>query len=124
MQKGNGRRGVALVLVLFVLAATVTGVAASATSTVLPKPLTGRWRGGGDVVLMTVLPGGQVSVFDFVARLSPVAAHRLTISGVPLCAGKTGTYHWKVAHGRLRLRRIHDACKQEVTLFAGTWSRA
>ena len=113
-----------LVLVLFVLAATVTGVAASATSTVSTQAADRKvaWRGrrGADD-----RPSQRpVSVFDFVARFSPVAAHRLTISGVPLCAGKTGTYHWKVAHGRLRLRRIHDACKQEVTLFAGTWSRA
>jgi hypothetical protein len=124
MNRGNGLRRAALVLALLVLAATVTGAATSAPKTAIPKKLTGRWRGGGMGVLMVVSPQGKVTVIDFVARFSHVTAHRLTVSGVPLCSGKKGTYHWKVASGHLKLEKIHDACKAEVGLFAGTWSRA
>jgi hypothetical protein len=124
MNRGSGLRRATLALVLLVLAATVTAVATSATKTALPKKLTGRWRGGGMGVLMVVSPKGNVTVIDFVAKFSHVTKHRLTVSGVPLCSGEKGTYHWKVASGRLKLTKIHDPCKQEIGLFAGTWSRA
>jgi hypothetical protein len=124
MNRGNGPRRAAFVLALVLLAAMAAGVAPSAAKSVIPKQLTGRWRGGGQGVLMVVSPKGNVTVIDFVAKFSHVTAHRLTVSGVPLCSGKKGTYHWKVANGRLKLKKIHDACKAEVGLFAGTWSRA
>ena len=124
MNRGNGLRRAALVLALLVLAATAAGVAPAAAKGGIPKQLTGSWRGGGQGVLMVVSAKGNVTVSDFVAWFSHVTAHRLTVSGVPLCSGKKGTYHWKVANGHLRLKKIHDACKPEVGLFAGTWSRA
>ena len=124
MNRGNGPRRAALILALLALAAVVSGASALGATTQLPKQLTGKWRGGGDGVLMTVLPSGEARVFDFMARFSHVSAHRLTISGVPLCSGKTGRYHWKVAGRKLTFKKIHDTCKEEVDLFTGTWSRA
>jgi hypothetical protein len=44
MKRGNRLYRAALVLALLVLAATVTGVAASATTTAIPKQLTGNGR--------------------------------------------------------------------------------
>jgi len=117
----------ALVLALLVLAAIVTGVAASATNTAIPKQLKGKWRRNGDV--MTVHSKDGSVVFDTAsARFSHVTAHRLTISGPtsisgPVCSG-TGTYRWDVigepGH-ELKLTKIHDECKDRVRQFAGRW---
>jgi hypothetical protein len=124
MNRGNRLRRAALVLALLVLAAIVTAVARSAAKTAISKQLTARSRGGGMGVLMVVSPRCKVAVIDFDAKFSHVTAHRLTVSGVPLCYGKKGTYSWKVTSGKLKLKKIRDACKPEVGLFAGTWSRA
>ena len=130
MMNGRNRlRRAALVLALLVFAAIVTGVAASATTTVVPKQLTGMWiRGGGMREGMFVSPGGKVRIGEFVAyhaELSRVTAHRLRISGVVSCSG-TGTYRWQIAHNQLKVTKIHDACDMRVGLLAGdrpNWRR-
>jgi hypothetical protein len=128
MNRRNRLRRAALVLALLVLAAIVTGVAASATKTVIPKQLTGKWRRNG--VMMTVnSKGGSVGIGTDSARFSHVTAHRLTISGPTsisgaVCSG-TGTYRWKIHHGavilELKLTKIHDGCKDRVRQSAGVW---
>ena len=125
------------VLALLVLAAIVTGVAASATTTAVPRLLTGKWNRGDGFVVMVVGPRGKVNVSKgaFAAgdnagwyhlKFSHITEHRfaplgrLTISGIRSCSG-TGTYRWTVKGGfviRLTFKVIHDACKQRVTLFA------
>jgi hypothetical protein len=139
MNRRNRLRRAALVLALLVLAAIVTGVAASAATTVIPKQLTGSWGRGADPE-MAVSPRGKVEIYDFGvyhARFSRVTKHRLSISvetlpGGPLpasCSG-TGTYRWTIAnHGdvlhepghQLKLTKIHDACERRVGQFAGIW---
>jgi hypothetical protein len=136
MNRRNRLRRAGLVLALLLLPATVTGVAASATKTVIPKQLTGRWeRDNGRVI---VVAGGKVvvKVDAFTngaqARFSHVKAHRLSISGLWSCSG-AGTYRWTITQGVLpgslshgyvlRLTKIHDACKARVRLFAHSWGR-
>jgi hypothetical protein len=126
----NRLRRAALVLALLVLAAIVTGVAASATKTVIPKQLTGSWSRLG-IGGITVSPRGRVTINPFGtdhARFSHVTAQRLNISRYS-CSG-TGTYRWTILnHGdvigepghELKLTKIHDACKQRVGLFSGRW---
>ena len=126
MKPGTRLRRAGLVLALLVLAAMVTGVAESAATTVVPKQLTGRWGRGG--VLMAVSSRGKVEIDVYHAKFSRVTAHRLTVSGVPTCSG-TGTYRWKFtniqgASDKLKLKKIHDACRVRVGLFAGTWLTA
>ena len=145
MNRRNRLRRAALVLALLALAAIVTGVAASATMTVVPKQLTGHWTrpvsyGAG----MTVGPRGEVTITPgfrgFHARFSRVTKHRLSISRQGLAAGGsslwscsgTGTYRWttaKIPYGdiykpghQLTLTKIHDTCKPRVRLFSGRWS--
>jgi hypothetical protein len=150
MNRRNRLRRGTLVLALLVLAAIVTGVAASATKTVLPKQLSGAWGRGGDTYgRMIVSPRGRVEIdqvcgtsssstcrgYHGHAKFSHVTAHRLTISYVPgltvsdepSCNG-TGTYRWKFtniqgASDKLKLTKIHDACKARVHLVLGTWLR-
>src|SRR5215831_294297 len=124
MNSRNRLRRAALVLALLVLAAIVTGVAASATKTAVPKQLTGAWlhRGGMGVgKSMIVGPGGKVRFgrggVAYHAKLSRVTAHRLRISGVVSCSG-TGTYRWQVAKRQLKVTKIHDACEMRVGLLA------
>jgi hypothetical protein len=138
MKQRNRLRRAALVLALLVLAAIVTGVAASATKTLPPTPLTGRWarpNWGGD--LLFVRPRGKVEVRAngwYFARIKRGAAHQLRISGIRSCSG-TGTYRWtitvKVPAGfvppayALTFKKIHDACKLRVNLLrAHTWWRS
>jgi hypothetical protein len=130
------------------LAAIVTGVAESATTTVIPKQLSGDWgRGGETYGRMVVSPQGRVRIdqvcsasssatclgYHGHATFSRITAHRLTISyvpgltisDVPSC-NKTGTYRWKFtnilgASDHLKLKKIHDACQPRVHLFAGIW---
>jgi hypothetical protein len=123
-------RRTALLLAPLVLAAIVTGVAASAAKTVIPKQLTGSWQQENKVLTMVVSRRGKVKIYDFGvyhARFSRVTAHRLSISG--LCSG-TATYRWTITKGvpglgraqlKLKLKKIHDACKSRVEQFAGTW---
>jgi hypothetical protein len=125
----NRLRRAALVLALLLSAAIVTGVAASAATTVPPTPLTGRWdraNWGGD--LLFVRPRGKVEIRDggwYQARFKRVAANRLRISGIRSCSG-TGTYSWTIrSHPeafypqyQLKLKVIHDACKLRVNLLA------
>ena len=122
----------ALVLALLVLAATVTGIAASATKTVVPNQLTGRWGG------MVVGRRGKVTIHRdrwYHLKISHVTTHSgwgwLIISGMPSCSGKgsgTGTYGWYVhphlAGGEyLSFNKVQDACKQRVHLLniGGGW---
>ena len=133
------RRG-GLLLALLVLAAIVAGVAASAANTLLPKQLSGDWGRGGKIYgLIVVSPRGKVEIhqlnYDGHAKFSRVTAHRLsvsyvpglTVSDVPSC-DRTGTYRWRFtniqgASDQLELKKIHDACKARVHLFAGIWLR-
>jgi hypothetical protein len=131
----SGKRFV-LVLAVTLAAAIVTGVAASATKTVVPKQLTGVWcRGcgfGGEGML--VGPGGKVRFGGIVPRgyhatFSRVTAHRLSISGIRPCSG-TGRYRWAITNrpveqgdDRLKFTKIHDACKPRVQFFAASWTR-
>jgi len=132
MNRRNRLGRAAPVLALLVLAAIVTGVAASATTTAIPKQLTGKWtRRNGRVMTMHSNGKGEyqyglgASDMDF----SRVTAHRLVISVAAPCSGTgiyhwgTGTYHWKVANRKLTLSKIHDACEGRVNLLAGTWRR-
>jgi len=131
MNRRNRLRHAAIVLALLVLAAIVTGVAASAANTVIPKQLSGRWGRGGDKtdVLMVVSPRGKVDINDtYHAKFSRVTAHRLSIGGIPSCSG-TGTYRWKFTNhqhssDKLKLTKIHDACQVRVGLFSGIWLTA
>src|SRR5215471_3415151 len=76
MNRRNRLRRAALVLALLVLAAIVTGVAASATTTAIPEKLTGKWeRNHG--MRMVVSPRGAVEIdpvfaMDVHAELSHV----------------------------------------------------
>jgi len=118
------------VLVLLVLAATVTGVAESAAKTLPPTPLTGRWARpwGRPAVRQT---RGKVEVRAngwYFARIKRGAAHQLRIGGIRSCSG-TGTYRWGITdHGyeglssrygyELAFKKIHDSCKLRVDLLA------
>jgi hypothetical protein len=136
-------RRAALVLALLVLASIVTGVAASATTTAVPKQLTGEWGLPDTQMVMVVGPRGKVNVSKgapwhkagwYHAKFSRVTADkhhgRLNISGPRSCSG-TGTYHWKIFHPTgwfrgtysLAFTKIHDACKPRVSMFADTWAR-
>jgi hypothetical protein len=133
MDRRNRLRRAGLLLALFVLAAIITGVAASATTTVIPKQLTGDWSKNQGLGI-SVSPQGTVKWNDFRvyhARFSHVTKHRLSISGYS-CSG-TGTYRWTILnHGdvigepghELKLKKIHDACKGRVGVFAGRWFKA
>jgi hypothetical protein len=127
MKRGNRLRRIALLLALLVLAAIVTGVAASATKTVVPKQMTGRWGGG-----MVVGRRGKVTIHQghwYQLKISHVTTHSgwgwLIISGMPSCSGKgsgTGTYGWYIhphlAGGEwLSFNKVEDACKQRVNLL-------
>ena len=124
MKRGNRLRPAGLLLALLVLAAIVTGVAASAATTVIPLQLTGNWiRDNG--VSMGVSRRGKVEIASYRAKFSRVTAHRLTVSGVPSCSGR-GTYRWKFtnhqhASDQLKLTKIHDSCKVRVGLLPGNW---
>jgi hypothetical protein len=134
MKQGNRLRRATLVLALLVLAAIVTGVAASATKTVVPKQLTGKWELQNGVK-MVVGPGGKVNISKaeinkagwYHAKFSRVTVHkhhgRLSIIGPRSCAG-TGIYRWRIWYegllGRgyqLAFTKIHDACKLRVGLW-------
>lgn len=124
-------RRATLVLALLVLAAIVTGVAASATKTAIPKQLIGKWERESGVV-MVVGPRGEVKFSKaadtttagwYHAKFSHVRAHRLSVSGAS-CSG-TGTYRWAIATQqglvswtRISFKKIHDACKRRVNLLS------
>ena len=130
MKQGNRLRRAALVLALLVLAATVTGVAASATTTAVPKWLIGKWESGNGT-LMVVGPRGKVNFSKTAinkagwwhARFSHVTAHRLSIRGPRSCSG-TGTYTWTFSGmGPTTFHKIHDACKLRVgVLLHDNWA--
>jgi hypothetical protein len=132
MNRRNRLRRAGLVLALLVLAAIVTGVAASATTTAVPKQLIGKWESGNGT-LMVVGPRGKVNFSKaeinkagwWHAEFSHVRAHRLSISGPRSCSG-TGTYAWEFTTGfgggQLRFHKIHDACKLRVgVLLHDSW---
>jgi len=138
MNRRNRPRRAALVLALLVLAAIVTGVAASAATTVIPRQLTGKWGLPNPQLVMVVGPRGKVNISKgapwhkagwYHTKFSRVTAHkhhgRLSISGPRSCSG-TGTYSWKIWYegplGRgyqLAFTKIHDACKLRVNLWTG-----
>ena len=138
MKRGNRMRRAGLGLALLVLAAMVTGVAASATTTVMPKQMTHRWyRGDGEH--MVVGRWGNVKISKaminkagwFHTKFSHVTAHRLSISGPRACSRTgSGTYRWGISykHDALGsgygytfvLKKIHDACKLRVSLMIET----
>jgi len=140
----NRLRRASLVLALLVLATIVTGVAESATTTPVPKQLTGKW-GLQDQVVMVVGPQGKVNISKaapwnkpgwYHTKFSRVTAHehhgRLSISGPRSCPG-TGGYSWKISHEhegfrhgyQLAFTKIHDACKLRINLVIGAdnWGR-
>ena len=127
MNRRNRLRRAALLLALLVLVANVTGVAASATKTLVPKQLSGFWRRSG--WQMGVRSSGKVYIFRGMdgrtTRFSHVTAHRLTANagGAPWSCSGTGTYRWKVANRKLTLTKIRDTCEPRVGLLAGTWRR-
>jgi hypothetical protein len=145
MNRRNRLRRAALVLALLVLAAIVTGVAASATKTAIPEKLTGKWAqyNWGPARVMVIGPRGKVNMkvgtrwyymtFSHVNVTANKYKHhgRLTISGPRSCSG-TGTYRWTIlkpggalsnhAGWGLRLKKIHDACKARVNLFPYDWN--
>jgi len=142
MNRRDRLRRAALVLGLLVLAASVSGVAASATTTVVPKQLTGRWTSINDGPLMVVGRRGKVNFSKTGvgkdgwnhARFSHVTAHnlfgRLSISGMLPSCSETGTYRWTIFFSisqsgpHLNFKKIHDACKQRVDVFlSNTWRR-
>ena len=101
MNRRNRLRCAALVLALLMLAAIVTGVAAAATKTAIPKQLTGNWyRPSHRGWVLTVRSNGKGGFTQGLGggdlEFSPVAAHRLAIRG-GACWSPAGTYHWKVA---------------------------
>jgi hypothetical protein len=144
LTRGNRLRRAGLVLALLVLAAIVTGVAASATTTVIPDRLTGRWERGNGTV-MTVGARGKVNISGaqnnqkgwWHTKFSRVTSHRLTVSAipgltdtvVPSCS-RTGTYRWTFTTRGfgghpLKLTKIHDPCEPRVGLLTGDlWGRA
>jgi hypothetical protein len=104
----NRLRRAALVLALLVLAAIVTGVAASAANTVVPNQLTGRWALPYHGTVMVVGPRGKVNIHHewwYHTRFLHVTEHglaplgRLSISGGPRSGSGTGTYGWKTWRG-------------------------
>jgi len=117
-----------LVLALLLFATIVTGVAASATKTVVPNQLTGRWGG------MVVGRRGKVNIHRgrwYHLKISHVTTHSgwgwLSISGMPSCSG-TATYGWAIRpHGFaggewLNFKKVQDACKQRDQLLTiGVW---
>ena len=139
MNRRNRLRRAALVLALVVLAAIVTGVAASAAKTAIPEKLTGKWEQDnfGPVRVMVVGPRGKVYMKVDNDRYYMTFSHanvtanrhhgRLTISGPRSCSG-TGRYRWTITLGgyprgyHLRLTKIHDACKARVNLFPYDWN--
>jgi hypothetical protein len=133
MNRRNRLRRAALVLALLVLVAIVSGVAESATTTVIPKQMTGKWdRINSDGGVMVIGRRGKVNVTKhwssnprwYQAKFN-VTAQGLTISGPRSCSG-TGRYLWTIYQGvvgnidgwYLSLTKIHDACKARVYLFA------
>jgi hypothetical protein len=126
MKRRNRLCRAGLVLAPLVLAAIVTGVAASATNTAIPKRLIGRWESGNGTV-MVVGPRGKVNISKaminkagwYHTKFSRVTGHRVSISGPRSCSG-TGTYAWGFHTGFgawLFFTKIHDACKQRVNLL-------
>jgi len=128
MNRRNRLRRATLVLALVVLAAIVTGVAESATTTAIPKEMTGKWGG------MVVGRQGKVTIHEGhwyhlkILHVTAYAGQRgwLSISGIPSCSGKgsgTGTYGWFIGghlEGRgswLNFKPVQDACKQRVNLL-------
>jgi hypothetical protein len=140
MNRRDRLRRAALVLALLVLAATVTGVAASVTTTAVPKQLTGNWEGPYWPSQMVIGPRGKVEIGagrGYHGKFSHVTAHkkhgrdewvgRLTISGIPSCSG-TGTYRWTITNQGslsgghtyvLKFTEIHDPCQLRVNLLTG-----
>jgi hypothetical protein len=135
MNRRNQPRRGALVLAPLVLAAIVTGVAASATNTVVPSQLTGRWALPYSGTVMVVGPRGKVNIHHerwYHAKFLRVTEHglaplgRLSISGGPRSCSGTGTYGWKTWYGLsggsfLHFTTIHDACKPRVDLLGSHW---
>jgi len=132
MNRRHRLRRAAPVLALLMVAAIVTGVAASAANTVVPNELTGRWALHNGTV-MVVGPRGKVNIHHerwYHARFLRVTEHglhgRLSISGGPRSCSGTGTYGWKTWYGLsggsfLHFTTIRDECKPRVDLLGSHW---
>ena len=118
------------------------GVAAVTESAGVPQQLVGCWhRHVGALPVGTtagvwsiqITRAGRLRAFtpgmtsctgagDFSASVS-VAAGRLTIGHVPVCANN-GVYSWKASGKRLTLRAVSEtACPDRRGLFVGVWKR-
>jgi len=135
----------ARVAVFFTAAAVVPeagGVAAVTKSAGVPRQLARCWhRHVGALPVGTpagvwsiqITRAGKLHAFtpgmtsctasgDFSASVS-VAADRLTIGHVPVCANK-GVYSWKVSGKALTLRAVSEhACPDRLGLLVGVWKR-
>jgi hypothetical protein len=139
------KRTLSRVAVFFAAAAIVPaagGVAAVTKSAGVPQQLVGCWhRHVGALPVGTpagvwsiqITRAGKLHAFtpgmtsctgvgDFSASVS-VAADRLTIGHVPVCANK-GVYSWKASGKVLTLRAVSEhACPDRLGLFVGVWKR-
>jgi hypothetical protein len=140
-----GKKTLSRVAVFFAVVAIVPvagGVAAVTTSDSVPQQLVGCWHRHVGALPVGTPPGvwliqitrsGKLYAFtpgmtsctgvgDFSASVS-VAAHRLTIGHVPVCANK-GVYSWRVSGKLLTLGAVSDhACPSRLRLFVGVWKR-
>jgi hypothetical protein len=119
----------------------VTGGAASASTTALPRALVGCWHRHAPAVpglspagvWLLQIRSGELLAFtpgtttcrgeaDFTATIS-VAGRHLTIGAVPVCSTK-GVYAWKTTAKTLTLKATADkACSPRRLLFTGVWTK-
>lgn len=124
-----------------VLAATIAGItavpAAANQTAKVPAKLLGAWgrtitaadwkRAGRPNEApghfsMYIGADGSVALAEFTARLS-ASGNRVTFGGVPGCGKTKGLYRWTVVNRRLTLTSLRDACRLEVGLLAGVWTK-
>jgi hypothetical protein len=140
-----GKKTLSKLAVFFAVVAIVPvagGVAAVTKSDAVPHQLVGCWHRHvgalpvgtpAGVWLIQITRAGKLYAFtpgmtsctgvgDFSASVS-VAANRLTIGHVPVCANE-GVYSWKASGKLLALRAASDpACPPRLGLFVGVWKR-
>jgi hypothetical protein len=124
-------------LVIIVVAASAAVVVSPAESKV-PPPLVGAWThyvSAADWARVGVTgaqpyhysiyidTSGSVAVGENYLKFTFPSAGRVVISGTPDCHKTKGLYQWHVVGRHLTFTKIHDACAEEVGLFAGVWNR-
>jgi hypothetical protein len=93
----------------------------------------GRWNrvasrktGAGRIVDNDWVPGAKS--FEVAGGVTTGIARGAVTEGDGWCgrAGRTATYSWSVAGGKLTLAPVggHDACRVRGDVYAGTWTRA